>query len=128
VLGQARKQALAQPAAHGAHALVGVEDDERALLVGDAVQRALELARRRRELAALDDAGLPAALLGASRHLAQQRALADAAWPVHQDDVGGRVRDEQVVEERELPLASDEPLRVAGGESIGQRGHDRDTG
>ena len=57
--------------------------------------------------------GGPAGRLAAALHMAQQRALADTARPVHEHHVRGRVVDEQGVDEAELALAAHERSLVA---------------
>jgi len=53
--------------------------------------------------------------------LTQQRALADAAGPVDEDDAGGGVVAEQPLEEGELAPAADEAPRVAVLAALSQR-------
>jgi hypothetical protein len=72
------------------------------------------------EVATFDEVGGPPALGAASRDFPQQRALADPARPVDQHDLGGRVVDEERLEERKLALATDEALLVTVGEAFGE--------
>jgi hypothetical protein len=77
------------------HALVGVDQDQRALVLVRGGQRVLHRVRHGRELAAFDEHGRPAGLPAAVRDLAQQGALADATgamdehhasrWIVHKE-------------------------------------------
>ena len=84
----------------------------------DVAERVLDLARHRRQLAALDERRPVAALLGAPRDLAQQRRLPDPARPVHEHDLVRRLLDHQRIEELQFGLAADEVLLVAPGESL----------
>ena len=81
----------------------------------------LDLARDRGEVAAFDEPRRSSrGCVAAAGDLAQERALADPARAVDEHDLRGRVVDEERVEERQLALAADEALGVAGGEAFGE--------
>src|SRR5262249_33535558 len=115
-------QALAQVAAERRHALVGVEQDQRALFVEHAGQGVLEVAGDGRQFAALDQARLPAAALPKAGDLTQQGRLADAADAVDEHHRGRRVVDEQTAEVGEFRLAPDEPLFVTASKALSEGG------
>jgi hypothetical protein len=117
-LGQARQQPAAQEAVGRRHPLPGVEQQQRRRVVLGAGERALERARHRVEVAALDRVRAPAVARGPAPELAQQRALADPGRAVHERDGRGRVVDEQRLEHAELPLAAHEPARILAGKSL----------
>jgi hypothetical protein len=87
----------------------------------EVLERTLELARHRREVAAFDDPRLPAPLAPAPDHLAQERALADAGAAVDEHDRHVALTVEQAVEEGKLAPAADEPVLVRVGETTGER-------
>src|SRR4029077_6526935 len=82
----------------------------------------LEVAGDRGELAAFDEARLPAAALALAGDFAQKGGLADPADPVDEHHRSGRVVDEQAAEVGEFRLATDESLLVASRKALGKGG------
>ena len=119
VLGQRGEERPAQVAAERAHALVRVDQDQRAVALG--AQRALDRVRDRRQVARVDRAGVEAGLLAAPPDLAQQDALADAARAVDEHHVGGRIGGEQRVDDPQLAGAAHEHRLLPVRETLSQR-------
>ena len=118
------QQPRAQRAVQAGDPLVGVEQQQRALLGARGGEDLLQRAGDRRQLAAVDPPRRPAALGAEPLDLAQQRALADAAGAVDVHDAGRRIVDEERVEYGQLGRPADEPLRVACAEPVRNgRGH-----
>ena len=86
-----------------------------------ALERALELARHRGEVATLDEARRVAAPRAAPRDLAQQRALADAGAAVDEHDGDVELAVEEPVEEVELVAPTDKTLLIRIGKATGER-------
>ena len=118
---QRRQQPAAQVAVERGHPLVGVDQDERLLAHARAGQNRLERVRHRRELTPLDEERLPAAQRRAPCQLAQQRALADAAGPMHQHDAGRRVGSQAALEKVQLGRPTNEPVAVAVDHPVTER-------
>ena len=112
------QQPRAQRAVEPGDPLVGVEQQQRALLGLRRGEDLLQRAGDRRQLAAVDPPRRPAALGAEALDLSQQRALADPAGAVNVHDAGRRVLDEERVEHGQLGRPADEPLRVACAEPV----------
>ena len=87
---QRRQQRRAQVAAERAHALVGVDHDERALGAPGARQRLLDGVGHGRQVARVERERRVAGARAAAGDLAQQDALADPARSVDEQDAAGR--------------------------------------
>ena len=121
--GKRGKQPAAQVSAERAHALVGVEQDERALALPRTLQGLLDGVRQRREVARVDLERRPARGAPTAPDLAQQHALADPAAAVHQQHAAGRVGAEQRLGDQQLPRAADEGGVLAMDDPAGQCAH-----
>jgi hypothetical protein len=112
------QQPGAQRSVEAGDPLVGVEQQQRALLGLRGLDDRLQRAGHRRQLAAVDAPGRPAALGAEALDLAQQGALADPAGAVDVHDAGRRILDEEPVELGELGRPPHEPLHVACAEPV----------
>ncbi len=121
--GQGGKQPAAQVGAERAHALVRVEQDERALALPRALQGLLDGVGQRREVARVDLERRPARGAPAAPDLAQQHALADPAAAVDQQHAAGRVGAEQRLGDQQFPRAADEGGVLAMDDPAGQCAH-----
>jgi hypothetical protein len=109
----------AQVGAQRGHALVAVDQHQRALGGAGRGQGGLDRIGQRRQVTASTTTGdQPAA-----GHLAEQGALADAARSVDQHHAGRRVIDQQPVDQRQLGDAADEAGPVPPRQTDAERRH-----
>jgi hypothetical protein len=115
VLRERRQELAAQVAAERDHALVGVDQDQRALELVRSGEGVPDGVRDRREIAALDEHRRPAGGAAAVGHLPQQRALADPARPVHEHHARRGIVAEQLGDRLQLPGPADEGRPITPG-------------
>ena len=115
VLGERRQDRPPQVAAERGHALVGVDEDQWALVLMRSRERLLDRVRDGRQLAALDEHRRPAGLPAAVCDLAQQSALADAAGAMDEHYARRGIVHEQLGNRLELAVPPDEGRPVAPG-------------